>query len=93
MPFGELIHDLPAVEQRNRQQVENAEADADRGEKAQEVRETALGALPAMSAIASGPDMFFSDTSPTTMCAIIDTVNVIISQVFCTPRGSDSRIP
>ena len=31
-----------------------------------------------MSAIDNGPDMFFSDTSPTTMWAIIYTVNVIL---------------
>ena len=49
--------------------------------------------LPAMSAIDSGPDMFFSETSPVTMCATIDTVNVIMSQVFSTPRGNASRTP
>jgi hypothetical protein len=49
--------------------------------------------LPAMSAIDSGPDMFFSDTSPMIIRPIIDTVKVTISQVLSTARGSDSTIP
>ena len=55
----------------------------------------ALALLPAMSAIDSGPDMFFSDTSPVTMCATIDTVNVhhfpgLLDARAATPRGRRS---
>ena len=33
--FDRVIHQVPAVEQRNRQQVEHAQADADEGEEAE----------------------------------------------------------